>query len=88
MRRQKLTGIFIFPGENSSLLGHHIDSNSDVSMTHLCEIDDSEFEQEPLHNQQHLKSLLNTSKNSSNSNSSKASKKSVKWNNNVQHTDV
>lgn len=36
---------FLFQGEHNSLLGNHGTSNSDVS-THLCEIDDSEFEQE------------------------------------------
>lgn len=75
-------------GENSSLLGHRIGSNSDVS-THLCEIDDSEYEQEQHHQQQPLKSSLNTSKNSTNSSSSsKSGKKSVKFNNNVQQTEV
>lgn len=82
------------PGENSSLLGHNIGSNSDIS-THLCEIDDSEYEQEQMNKQQQqhlhqpLKSSLNTSKNSTNSSSSsKSGKKSVKFNNNVQQTEV
>lgn len=84
--------ILRIPGENSSLLGHNIGSNSDIS-THLCEIDDSEYEQEQMkqqnQQQQPLKSSLNTSKNSTNSSSSsKSGKKSVKFNNNVQQTEV
>lgn len=71
------------------MLGHHVDSNSDISMTQLCEIDDSEYEQEQPQNHQQLKSLLNNSKNSNTSSTnSRSSKKSVKWNNHVQHTDV
>lgn len=74
-------------GENSSLLGHRMGSASDLS-THLCEIDDSEYEQEQQQAQK-LKSSLNASKTSTaSSSSSKSGKKSVKWNNTVQQTDV
>jgi len=41
---------FYLKGESNSLLGHHHSgSNSDLS-THLCEIDDSEYEDHPRTN--------------------------------------
>ncbi|XP_055595283.1 fat-like cadherin-related tumor suppressor homolog isoform X3 [Uranotaenia lowii] len=92
-------------GEGSSLLSHSRNmnssnhSNSDLS-THLCEIDDSEFEQESLnHSHHHLhppvlshhpqhQSASSLSSGGQSSQSRPPKQNKVKWANTVQHTEV
>jgi len=89
-KRNNRRGLSTFnhEGETSSLLGYQIESNSDISVPQLCEIDDSEYEEEGEQNARH-ENFLDLSRSLTNSNgSSRASKKSVQWNNNIKHTDV
>lgn len=89
------------PQENTSLLEsfhntRNNGSNSDLSVHHLCEIEDSDFDQiSPMNNQQ--EQINNSSSAASNKSGSMLSlgtssghtpKKSVNWSNTVQHTDV
>ncbi|XP_055629291.1 fat-like cadherin-related tumor suppressor homolog isoform X3 [Toxorhynchites rutilus septentrionalis] len=91
--------VFNRSGEGSSLLSHSRNlnssnhSNSDLS-THLCEIDDSEFEQEQMqhqhqmqHHQQQQQQHQSTSSLSSGG-PSRPKQNKVKWANIVQQTEV
>ncbi|XP_062556294.1 fat-like cadherin-related tumor suppressor homolog isoform X3 [Armigeres subalbatus] len=81
-------------GEGSSLLSHPRNlnsfnhSNSDLS-THLCEIDDSEYEQEQPQRQTHQQMQQHQSTSSlSSGGPSRPRQNKVKWANTVQQTEV
>ncbi|XP_058828867.1 fat-like cadherin-related tumor suppressor homolog isoform X4 [Topomyia yanbarensis] len=80
-------------GEGSSLLNHPRNlnssnhSNSDLS-THLCEIDDSEFESLQNHHHQQQQQHQSSSSLSSGGGQTRSRQNKVKWANIVQHTEV